>query len=108
MVHHYHTCYSCDYTWSHPDPCISPSNTRWICKKCLKARQPSTHPWNDNLRDMARMLEGELELPHVHDIKVSSKDRNEIVTPMATGCIECSKAFRLRENYQDNKLRYGI
>lgn len=57
------------------------------------------HPWTSNLRDMMKMLEGEIKLPHaVYDL--SEVDSTFKFTHTITGeCNECIKAFEMRKKY---------
>lgn len=69
------------------------------------------HSWLTDLRSLARMLEGELELPHEPRYSGNAAQRRKQRRADERGetrntyrCRVCLEAFKRRRSYQDNKL----
>lgn len=66
------------------------------------------HPWKDDLKSMAKMLAGEIELPHIKLVTGFDGLNRPIATYMNHGCVDCHEAFNLRYKYQQQLLSEEI
>lgn len=59
-------------------------------QSAIRDSHRNPHPWKSNLRDMARMLNGDMPIPHMH---AGLKGLEVVICP------DCTWAFALREAY---------